>query len=54
VPVNYDPVTQTIICPAHNSIFDPANGAKVLQGPALKPLTNVTVSVNADGTITTA
>ena len=54
VAVNYNAATHTIICPAHNSIFDPANGAKVLQGPALTPLTPVTVRVNGDGTITTA
>ena len=54
VAVNYNAATHTIICPAHNSIFDPANGAKVLQGPAQTPLTTVTVHVNADGTITTA
>ena len=54
VAVNYNAATHTIICPAHNSIFDPANGAKVLQGPAATPLTTVTVRVNGDGTITTA
>lgn len=54
VAVNYDPMTHTIVCPAHNSIFDPAHGAKVLQGPAVTPLANVPVRVNGDGTITTA
>lgn len=54
VPVNYDPATRMFICPAHGSIFDPAQGAKVIQGPATRPLTPVAIQVNADGTITTA
>ncbi len=54
VPVNYDPATQTLICPLHGSIFDPAQGGQVLQGPATTPLPAVTVHVNADGTVTTA
>ncbi len=53
VPVRYDPVSHTLICPAHFSVFDPANGGKVLQGPANKPLSPVAIRVNADGTITT-
>jgi serine/threonine protein kinase/Rieske Fe-S protein len=53
VPVQYDPGTQTLICPAHFSIFDPANGGKVIQGPAARPLPAVTIHVNADGTIIT-
>jgi len=53
VPVQYDPGTHTLICPAHFSIFDPANGGKVIQGPANRPLPAVTIRVNADGTITT-
>jgi Rieske Fe-S protein/tRNA A-37 threonylcarbamoyl transferase component Bud32 len=54
VAVNYDPATQRFVCPAHGAIFDPANGAKVLQGPATRPLTPVSIHVNTDGTITTA
>jgi serine/threonine protein kinase/Rieske Fe-S protein len=54
VPVNYDPATQTLVCPLHGSIFDPAQGGQVLQGPATTALAPVTVHVNADGTVTTA
>ena len=54
VAVNYDPATQTLVCPLHGSIFDPAQGGQVLQGPAATALTPVTVHVNADGTVTTA
>jgi Rieske Fe-S protein len=52
VTVNYDPATKMLVCPLHNSIFDPANGAKVLAGPAPSPLPKVAISVNSDGTIT--
>ena len=52
VAVHYDAATHTLVCPAHGSIFDPANSGKVLQGPATKPLPPVIVHVNADGTIT--
>lgn len=53
VNVNYDPGTHTLVCPLHGSIFDPAAGGKVLQGPAQMPLPPVGVRINADGTITT-
>ncbi|MBV8695776.1 MAG: protein kinase [Ktedonobacteraceae bacterium] len=53
VSVNYDPATRMLVCPAHGAIFNPAAGARVVQGPAQTPLVPVTVRVNADGTITT-
>jgi len=53
VPVYYDAATKQLVCPAHGAIFDPANGGAVVQGPAMKPLPSVKVSVNGDGTITT-
>ncbi len=49
--VNYNPATKTIICPAHNAVFNPANGA-VLGGPAPSPIAPVKIRVNANGTIT--
>lgn len=51
VPVNYDPATQKFVCPAHGSIFDPANNGAVMQGPAQRPLSKVAIKVNTDGTI---
>lgn len=52
VAVHYDAATHTVVCPAHGSVFDPANGGKVLQGPAARPLPSLVIHVNADGTIT--
>ncbi|GCE30259.1 hypothetical protein KDA_57430 [Dictyobacter alpinus] len=53
VKVNYDPGSQTLICPAHGAVFDPAQAGTATHGPATRPLTAVTIRVNADGTITT-
>jgi serine/threonine protein kinase/Rieske Fe-S protein len=53
VIVHYDPQKQLIVCPLHFSMFDPANNAKVLDGPAPRPLPAVPIRVNTDGTITT-
>ena len=38
-------------CFCHNSIFDPARGAKVMGGPAPVPLAQIGVKVAADGTL---
>ncbi len=38
-------------CFCHNSIFDPARGAKVLGGPAPVPLAQIGVKVTKDGTV---
>lgn len=40
-----------IVCPCHASIFDPANGAAVVQGPAGRPLPGLPVQIEADGAI---
>ena len=53
VPVNYDTGQQQIVCPAHGAIFDPANHFANTSGPGNGPLANVSIRVNADGTITT-
>jgi len=34
-----------LACPCHGSVFDPANGAEVLNGPAQSPLEEIPVEV---------
>jgi serine/threonine protein kinase len=56
VPVNYDPGSGHLVCPAHGAVFNPLNGLSYVPGsgpPGLSPLHNVTIRVNSDGTITT-
>src|SRR5918993_3675830 len=38
-----------LACPCHGSIFDPANGASVVAGPAQRPLPEVPVEVRGGG-----
>jgi len=38
-------------CKCHNSIFNPAEGAKVMGGPAPIPLSQIGVKVKEDGTL---
>jgi nitrite reductase/ring-hydroxylating ferredoxin subunit len=52
VYVDYDQRSHQLVCPAHGAIFDPAQGGKVLQGPASRPLPAVTLKINTNGTIT--
>jgi rieske iron-sulfur protein len=43
-----------ILCPCHASLFDPAAGAKVLRGPANRPLPSLPIDISADGQIVAA
>jgi serine/threonine protein kinase len=52
VRVYYDTGSQKLVCPRHNALFDPAQGATVLQGPPQRPLPAVPIHINGDGTIT--
>ncbi len=51
VYVNYNSQTHMLVCPAHGAIFDPAHGGRVVQGPATRPLPQVPLRTNNDGTI---
>ena len=49
--VEYAARQRLLGCPCHGAIFDPAHGARVLRGPARRPLPAVPVTVAADGAI---
>jgi ubiquinol-cytochrome c reductase iron-sulfur subunit len=38
-----------LICPCHQSVFDVADGARVLDGPADHPLPQLPIEISADG-----
>ena len=46
--VNFNAGTKHFQCPCHGAEFDPANGAKVLAGPARSPLAKIKLKVNGD------
>jgi ubiquinol-cytochrome c reductase iron-sulfur subunit len=45
----YEQQTHHLFCPCHQSTFDASDGAKVLFGPAARPLPQLAISVDADG-----
>ena len=51
--VEYVGVSQTLKCPCHGSEFDPFNSAKVVNGPALRPLASVKVAIEGAWVILT-
>ena len=46
--VNFNSDNSHFQCPCHGAEFDPANGAKVLAGPAPSPLTKIKISVQGN------
>lgn len=40
-----------LACPCHGSVFDPANGAEVVTGPAQEPLREIPVSVEGGSVV---
>ncbi|MSW74618.1 MAG: Rieske 2Fe-2S domain-containing protein [Actinobacteria bacterium] len=46
--VNYSARSGYLECPCHGAVFDPADGAKVLSGPAPTPLDSVKVAINGE------
>jgi ubiquinol-cytochrome c reductase iron-sulfur subunit len=45
----YEQTTQHILCPCHQSTFDAPRGAKVIFGPATRPLPQLPMTVNPAG-----
>jgi ubiquinol-cytochrome c reductase iron-sulfur subunit len=45
----YEQTTHHVLCPCHQSTFDLADGAKVVFGPAARPLPQLPLSVDAEG-----
>jgi ubiquinol-cytochrome c reductase iron-sulfur subunit len=45
----YEQTTHHILCPCHQSTFDAAHGAKVIFGPAARPLPQLPLALDAEG-----
>jgi ubiquinol-cytochrome c reductase iron-sulfur subunit len=45
----YRAADRRLVCPCHQSVFDVADGARVLDGPADHPLPQLPIEVSADG-----
>lgn len=45
----YEQQTHHLLCPCHQSTFDVANGAKVVFGPAKRPLPQLPITVDDEG-----
>lgn len=45
----YEQQTHHLLCPCHQSTFDVANGAKVIFGPARRPLPQLPIAVDSEG-----
>ena len=43
-----------ILCPCHGSMFDPAADAKVVRGPANRPLPSLPLQISTDGQVVAA
>jgi Rieske Fe-S protein len=53
--VDFDSRSQILFCPCHGAEFDATNHAKVLQGPARRPLPELPLAVDpVSGTISLA
>ncbi|GAA0358166.1 Rieske 2Fe-2S domain-containing protein [Microbispora corallina] len=45
----YEQTTHHILCPCHQSTFDAADGAKVVFGPAARPLPQLPIGIDEEG-----
>lgn len=50
----YRAADHELICPCHQSVFDVTDGAKVLDGPADRPLPQLPIEISSDGFIRAA
>ncbi|GAA4517361.1 MULTISPECIES: ubiquinol-cytochrome c reductase iron-sulfur subunit [Nonomuraea] len=50
----YEQTTHHILCPCHQSTFDAADGAKVIFGPAARPLPQLPITVDNEGFLVAA
>jgi len=50
----YRAADHRLICPCHQSVFDVADGAKVLEGPADRPLPRLPIEISSDGYVRAA
>ncbi len=50
----YEQTTHHILCPCHQSTFDAARGAKVIFGPATRPLPQLPMTTDAEGYLVAA
>jgi ubiquinol-cytochrome c reductase iron-sulfur subunit len=50
----YEQQTHHLLCPCHQSTFDVTRAAKVIFGPAARPLPQLPITVNADGYLVAA
>ncbi|MGI5270659.1 Rieske 2Fe-2S domain-containing protein [Nonomuraea sp. CA-218870] len=50
----YEQTTHHILCPCHQSTFDAADGAKVIFGPAARPLPQLPITVDNEGYLVAA
>ena len=45
----YEQQTKHLLCPCHQSTFDVPRGAKVIFGPAARPLPQLDITVDSEG-----
>ncbi|WP_273845074.1 ubiquinol-cytochrome c reductase iron-sulfur subunit [Rubrobacter calidifluminis] len=51
--VAYQKSSGDLVCPCHGSVYDPAHGAKVLRGPAPRPLPKIPVKMEGGEVVKT-
>ncbi|MGH2465875.1 MAG: Rieske 2Fe-2S domain-containing protein, partial [Candidatus Limnocylindrales bacterium] len=44
--VNFDRLSGNLLCPCHGAIFDPAHGARVVDGPTDQPLASLPIEID--------